>query len=179
MEKEYSDKTSIIKFYVIMILTFGLYFFYWYISNVHKIKKHSKKDIMVWWQTFGIFIPLVNFYFGYEYFKLIKENSQEERIPVSWSPGWLLVGYLFLLALKNYSAEFILINPGLLLFLLFNIISTLIIAYPLEIAQDSLNEYFEKKERKKKLIVKKLPSFEEIIFVVISWLVIYGLSTLA
>jgi len=176
--KEHSDQTSITKLYVLMILTGGLYFFYWYISNVHKIKKHSKKDILIWWQTFGIFIPFVNFFFAYEYLKLVKETSQEERIPVSWSPGWLLVGYLFLIALKNYLSGTILVNQGLLLLLVFQIASTLIITYPLELVQESLNYYFKKKEKKKKLLVKNFPKFEEIIFVVVSWLVLYGLSTL-
>jgi hypothetical protein len=178
MKKWYSDKTSIAKLYVLMVLTGGLYFFYWYISNVHKIKKHSKKDILVWWQTFGIFIPLVNFFFGYEYLKLVKENSQEERIPVSWSPGWLLVGYLFLIALRNFLSGDVLVNQGPLLLLVFQIVITLIITYPLELVQEPLNYYFEKKEKKKKLIVNSLPTFLEIIFVVVSWLVLYGLSTL-
>jgi hypothetical protein len=178
MKKGYSDKTSITKLYVLMALTGGLYFFYWYISNVHKIKKHSRKDILVWWQTFGIFIPIINFFFGYEYLKLVKENSQEERIPVTWSPGWLLVGYLFLVFLARYLSGTVLVNLGPLQRLVFFIIAALIITYPLELVQESLNLYLEKKEKKKKLIVNNLPTFLEIIFVVVSWLVSYGLSTL-
>ena len=71
-----------------------------------------------------------------------------------------------------------LVDVGFLLLLVFQVASTLIITYPLELVQESLNYYFEKKEKKRKLVVKNFPTFEEIIFVIVSWLVLYGLSTL-
>jgi hypothetical protein len=151
----------------------GLYLIYWYISNTHKLKDYSKKDDLIWIRTFGIFIPLVNFYFLWEFFDSVKKEASNHKVRVNWNPGWVLVGVIFIGGIINGIYQEVLGSPGGYWALLFYLLFVFGLSYPLELVQDTLNDYFYKKEIKNKVKIKYFLTAGEIIFTIGSWILIY------
>lgn len=77
-----------------LVVTYGIYFLYWFERNWQLIRQERQSNISPFWRTVGLFIPFLNFYLIYEQFKEIKKLAEENGIKDTFSPGWSLVGFI-------------------------------------------------------------------------------------
>jgi len=87
------------KLAIFSILTFGLYYFYWFYRNwvqINIIKKEHHRPLL---RTLGLLVPLLNLYLVYTQFEEIKEISVEIDYKLSFSPLLLTFVYMVLLSL--------------------------------------------------------------------------------
>jgi len=150
--KQFSNVQPISHFIVLMLATYGLYFFYWFYRNWKQFKLHQKLEIKPGWLTVGVFIPIVNVILLYRQFKYIRGSAESRGVKKLYSPGWVLFGYLFLNAMgAKLSDPFWLLG-------FFSI-------WPIAIVQGVLNSYW--KIEQPNLPSKKRFSSKEIILLII------------
>ncbi len=89
-----SNAYPIKKFTIMLVVTYGIYFLYWFERNWQLIKQERQSNISPFWRTVGLFIPFLNFYLIYQQFKEIKNLAEENEIKDTYSPGLSLVGYI-------------------------------------------------------------------------------------
>jgi hypothetical protein len=91
---QFSNAYPIKKFTIMLVITYGVYFLYWFERNWRLIKQERQSNISPFWRTIGLFVPFLNFYLIYEQFKEIKKLAEENGIKDTYSPGWSMVGYV-------------------------------------------------------------------------------------
>lgn len=93
-KSQFSNAYPIKKFTTMLVITYGIYFLYWFERNWQLIKQERNSDISPFWRTVGLFIPFLNFYLIYKQFEEIKKLAEENGIKDTYSPGWSLIGYV-------------------------------------------------------------------------------------
>jgi hypothetical protein len=130
--QQYSNAQPVLHFVLLSILTFGIYEFYWFYRNWKHIKVHKNLDIRPGWRTVGLFIPIYGIVLAYRQLREIRDFSKELRIDKTYSPGWILFGWLTLNALWKL--------PDPFWFLSF------LSVVPLAVVQGVLNSYWKKEQ---------------------------------
>jgi len=168
-KEKITNHLSITKFVIFSFLSIGLYIPYWYFKNLEYIEEFGKKDILVGWRLIAFFIPFVNFYIVYDSFNIIREMMKDKLKKVEWSAGWITFWFFFLLFLRSIVLE--IFDPGFLLFSLIYLGTLFIVMSPLITIQDSLNDYWDKVQ--KRIKTKEGLTRGEIVFVIVA-LIIWG-----
>jgi len=107
--KGFSDAYPIKKLSIMLVVTYGVYFLYWFEKNWQLIKKERQSNISPFWRTAGLFVPILGLYLVYKQFKEIKKLAEETGIEDTYSPGWSLIGYLAINILSlGFLAPFVL-----------------------------------------------------------------------
>lgn len=126
---EYNYARPFIRVILLFILTFGLYFFYWYYKNWKDLKKHRNMDIRPALRTLGLLVPLLGFYYLYVQFRDIKDFAVE-RGAEAYSSGLITVGFILI----SYVTSLL---PDILWILGF------LVLIPLLVVQRTLNNYWK------------------------------------
>lgn len=164
---EYSNHFSVTKLIIFMILTLGLYFFYWYYRNLEYIEDYGRKDINIILRMLGLFVPFLNIFLIYDQFTIIKEINEDKLIKVTWSPGWMTFWLIFLYGLERFFIYFT--NEDSLTRILLYAGTIFLTCIPLIEIQDSLNDYWNNIQ--KNLRKRSFFSRGEVIFIVIASLI--------
>ncbi len=126
---EYNYARPFIRVILLFILTFNLYFFYWYYRNWKDLKKHMDMDISPILRTIGLIVPLANIYLLYMQFRDIKEFAVESGVE-AYSPGIITVGVILISSVTSRLPDILLILGSLVLI-------------PLLVVQRTLNNFWE------------------------------------
>jgi len=95
-KSQFSNTYPIKKFTTMLVVTYGIYFLYWFEKNWQLIKRERQSDISPFWRTIGLFIPFLNFFLIYRQFEEIKNLAKENGINNTFSASWSLIGYILL-----------------------------------------------------------------------------------
>ncbi len=99
-----SNSYPIKKFTIMLAVTYGVYFLYWFERNWQLIKEERKSNISPFWRTVGLFVPILNLFLMYEQFNEIKKLAEEKGIKDTYSPGWRL---FWLITINGISLGFL------------------------------------------------------------------------
>lgn len=100
--KETNWYLDIRKLAIFSILSFGLYYFYWFYRNWAQINIIKKKNYRPLLRTLGLLVPFLNLYLVYSQFEEIKEISIKIDYKLSFSPMLLAFVYMVLLSLWKF-----------------------------------------------------------------------------
>ena len=151
---QYSNTQAPWRLVLLSVLTSGIYDFYWFYRNWKHLKIHKKLNIRPVWRTVGLFVPIYGVFLGYWQFKNIRDYAEHAGCPTFSSPGWLIIGYVFLsnisVEMNLYSTE--LIEPSELLgYTILAIFLGLYAVWILTTVQKTLNAYWETEQPKLKI----------------------------
>lgn len=150
---QYSNAQPIGRLLPVILLSFGLYIFYWYYKNWKHLKSHKNLDISPGGRTVLLIIPIVGYFMLYEQFRDIK-NYAKERGCKTYSSGLLILVY-FLISVFLAWVPFI----GVLF------------AWPIIVVQETLNDYW--KEEQPNLPVRKSFTDGELLVMIIGGIVTF------
>ncbi len=128
---EYNYARPLIHVILLFLITFGLYFFYWYYRNWKNLKKHMDMDINPVLRTIGLIVPIAGIYLIYAQFRDIKNFAEESGVE-TYSPGLITFGVIFFNLLSRLPSIFWLL--------------TFLMVWPMSIVQKTLNNYWEKEQ---------------------------------
>jgi uncharacterized membrane protein len=114
------------------IVTFGIYEIYWFYRNWKHLKFYKDLDISPGWRTVGLFVPIYGIVLAYRQLRDIRDFSKEAGVDKTYSPGWILFGWLILSALCKLPEPFWLLS--------------FLSVWPLAVVQEVLNSYWEKEQ---------------------------------
>lgn len=130
--QQFSNVQPVWHFVLLSIATLGIYEIYWFYRNWKQLKFHKNLDISPGWRTVGLFVPIYGIVLAYRQLKDIRDFSREAGIVKTYSPGWILFGWLILTALWKL--------PDPFWFLSF------LSVWPLTVVQCILNSYWAKEQ---------------------------------
>jgi len=162
-QEEYTDHVDISKLIILTIMTGGLYIIWWIVKNWMDLKKNTNEDI--WFMNYvGLLIPFYNIYVIYDQFESIKKVANKKSIDTNWSAGWFVFFLLLGGAMRSaYGSNLVIL-----------MISFAISLFVMVTVQDTLNELWDKTQKK----LKKRDFFEfrinEIIWLIVGTLTIIG-----
>ncbi|KZX16323.1 hypothetical protein MBCUT_09360 [Methanobrevibacter cuticularis] len=91
---EYSKIIPMRRFYLLMILTGGLYAYYWFYKNASHLRDYHGKDINVAFRTLCfIIVPIANWIVFYELLNDMKKPIKDKGLEC-YSPGLTLLGLI-------------------------------------------------------------------------------------
>ncbi len=128
--QQFSNAQPVWHFVLLTIVTLRIYEIYWFYRNWKHLKFHKDLDISPGWRTAGLFVPIYGIVLAYRQLRDIRDFSKEAGVDKTYSPGWILFGWLILTTLWRLPAPF-----WLLFFLS---------VWPLAVVQGYLNSYWEK-----------------------------------
>lgn len=129
---EFSYGQAVWHLVLLSIVTLGIYEIVWFYRNWKHLKAHKSLDIRPGWRTVGLFVPIYGIVLAYNQFRDIKDFSMASGIEKSFSPGWVLFGWLL------FSALWKLPDPFWFL--------ALLSVWPLAVVQKVLNSYWDKEQ---------------------------------
>jgi formylglycine-generating enzyme required for sulfatase activity len=130
--KQFSNAQPVWHFVLLSILTGGLYCFYWIYRNWIHLKAHKGLNISPFWRTVGLSVPIYGLILIYRQLEDIRNFSKTAGVDETYSPGWILFGFLILPALGGLPDPFWLLGFTSLL--------------PLAVVQRVLNLYWKKEQ---------------------------------
>lgn len=130
--QQYSNAQPVWHFFLLSILTFGIYEIYWFYRNWDYIKIHKNMDIKPGWRTAGLFVPIYGLVLIYRQLRDIRDFSREAGIDKNYSPGWISFSWIILNAFWKL--------PDPFWFLSF------LSVWPLAFVQSILNLYWKKEQ---------------------------------
>lgn len=131
-QQKFSNAQPVWHFVFLSIVTFGIYDIYWFYRNWKYLKVHKSLDISPGWRTAGLFVPIYGIVLAYRQLRDIRDFSKEAGIDKTYSPGWILFGWLILSALGRLPDPFWLLS--------------FLSVWPLAVVQGVLNSYWEKEQ---------------------------------
>jgi hypothetical protein len=130
--QQFSNAQPVWHFVLLTIVTFGIYEIYWFYRNWKHLKFHKDLDISPGWRTVGLFVPIYGIVLAYRQLRDIRDFSKEAGVDKTYSPGWILFGWLILSALCKLPEPFWLLS--------------FLSVWPLAVVQEVLNSYWEKEQ---------------------------------
>jgi hypothetical protein len=158
--KKYSNVQPLWQLILLDLVTFGLYFFYWSYRNWKHLKEYKRLDINTTRKALELLIPIVGIFFAYEQFVAFRDFSTEAGGKKSFDPVWVTIG----LIVFNIASRL----PVPFWFLSF------LVVVPIALVQRTLNSAWAEVEPDLK--VRRLPTIEDLLAVIVSWVVIYIIS---
>lgn len=122
------------------ILSFGLYFFYWFYLTWKQLASETNENHYPVWHALTLFVPIYNLFRIYRHMTVIKELAVRAGLTASLSPGWAVVLVIIISALDNASFRTTDVGVAVVLGVLSTAIATALIVW----AQGNLNQYWEK-----------------------------------
>jgi hypothetical protein len=130
--RQFSNAQPVWHLVILSIATFGFYGMYWFYRNWKQFKLHKRLDISPGWRTAGLFVPIYGIVLAYRQIRDIKEFSEEVGIDKTYSPGWVVFGWVIFSGFGNL--------PGTLWLL------CSLSVLPLIVVQGVLNFYWRKEQ---------------------------------
>ncbi len=150
---QYSNAQPIGRLLPALLLSFGLYIFYWYYKNWKHLKNHKNLDISPGGRTVLLIIPIVGYFMLYEQFNDIKNYAKENRCK-TYSSG-LLVLVFFVISVCLFWVPFV----GVLFI------------WPIIVVQETLNEYWRAEQPN--LPVKNSFTDGELLTIILGGIIIF------
>ena len=88
MAKGNIKKRNIFVVYLLMIITFGIYGIYWFVSTKEEMNSLGAKIPTAWL----IIVPIANLYWMYKYCEGFAEKVKKDNNTVLWFIVYILVG---------------------------------------------------------------------------------------
>jgi len=117
---------------LLSMATLGIYELYWFYRNWKHFRDHRGWDVSPGWRTAGLVVPVLGLVLAYYQLKDVREYLEKDGIRETYSPGWVLFGWLALSALWRLPDPFWLLSS-------FSV-------FPLVAVQGPLNAYWEKEQ---------------------------------
>jgi hypothetical protein len=74
-------KRSVLRVIGLMIITSGLYLFYWFFVTKNQLKRELKNEQHVGWQTLGLLVPILNAFVLYWLYRDINRSRDTQKLP--------------------------------------------------------------------------------------------------
>lgn len=87
-------KRGWLRILLLSLLTFGVYYIYWYYVTQKHVARELGKHYNLEWRTIGMFIPIVNLVYLHNLFSDIKLLQDKAEIEDKLQPGWCLVSFI-------------------------------------------------------------------------------------
>lgn len=87
-------KRSVLRVLGLMIITSGLYLFYWFFVTKNQLKRESKNDQHVGWQTVGLIVPILNAFVLYWFYRDINRVRDTEKLSLFPAVWYVVVPYV-------------------------------------------------------------------------------------
>lgn len=91
-------KRSVLRVIGLAIVTSGLYYFYWFFVTKNQLKRETKNDQHVGWQTVGLVVPILNLFIHYWLYRDIN-NARATQKQAPFPAVWYVIIPVILLAL--------------------------------------------------------------------------------
>jgi len=82
---------NIIVVYLLGIITFGIYFLYWFAKTKDEINNNFGANIPT---AILVIIPIANIYWMYRYAKAFSENVKKDNNTILWALLFIIVGII-------------------------------------------------------------------------------------
>lgn len=171
-EPQYSNVQALWRLIILYLITFGLYYIYWFYRNWKHLKIHKNLNISPGLRTAGLLVPILNILFIYRQFRDINNFAKQAGCTAYSSPGWLAIGYALLwnVSLPLFSYGQRLTNPALLFWIsILCLIANLLALLLLMPVHKTLNRYWKTEQPDREIRTEF--SGVEIAFLLISGLV--------
>lgn len=129
---KYSDAQPVWQYVLLSIFTFSLYDLHWFYRTWKQLRDQENWDISPSWRLVGTFVPILNLVLIYDLFKHIRDYADAENCDGLFSPGWMLIGWIFFNALVYLPDPYWLISY--------------LSIWPIGVIQNVLNAYWSKKQ---------------------------------
>ncbi|MFC1988920.1 hypothetical protein ACFLVJ_03720 [Chloroflexota bacterium] len=129
---KYSDAQPVWHFVLFSIATFGVYELYWFHRTWRRLRDQANWDISPGWRMVGLLIPVLGLVYIWDLFKHIRDFARAENCEGLFSPGWMLVGWIFFNALASLPEPYWLV--------------AFLSIWPIGVVQGTLNNFWSKKQ---------------------------------
>ena len=120
------------------ILSFGLYFIYWFYLTWKQLESETREEHHPVWHALTLFVPIYGLFRLHNHVSVIKDLATRSGVGTSLSPGWVVVMAMASNVLNV--ASFAVMNLGAILTL--SLISLALAIALVLWAQNTLNQYW-------------------------------------
>ena len=123
---------------MLMILSSGLYLYYWFYLTWKQLEPETTDDHYPVWHALTLEVPIYNFFRMYNHMSTVRDLAIRAGVSTSLSPGWVVVMFIVSGVLESVASVLESPVPILVMALIIGVLWMVIVCW----TQHTLNQYW-------------------------------------